>query len=142
MNDLTNSETSATKRVRKGDGPISNWLLSVGFMIIVPCLPIFIEAVRNEGTIKADTYYITGAVLAASYGIASLHHLFRFGYLCLFVGTLSLDFQPEGSGKLLQGWLPMGLMIAVVFTQAIERFGWHVVQNRRFPDWLEDENVR
>jgi hypothetical protein len=128
----------AVQKKRDG-GPFSNWLLSLGCMIVVPCLPLFIEAAKHEGFIKPDTLYVTGAVLAASYGLGSLHNLFRFGYLCLFVGMIALDFQPE-EGK---QWLPkewaFWLMVVVAATQAVERFTWHVAQNRLFPDWLEGD---
>lgn len=91
-----------------------------------------------KGTIAPDMYYLTGAVLCASYGIASLHHLYRFGYLCLFVGLLSVDFKPEGgASQLLNGMVPIGVMLVVVIIHAIERYDWRMPQNRLFPDWRE-----
>src|ERR1700730_18524926 len=66
------------------------WLLSLIFMIGVPCLPLAIEAAKNTGKVRPDSYYMTAAVLAASYGIATNHKAFMVGYSCGFLAPIIL----------------------------------------------------
>lgn len=43
-------------------------------------------------------------------------------------------------GSAIGGWcgnhFPWVLLIIVIFVHAVERFSWHVVLRRRFPDWV------
>jgi hypothetical protein len=113
------------------------WLLSLVFMIGLPSLPLGIEAAQNMGHVEPYSYYLTAAVLAASYGISSDHNSFRCGYVSVFLGTLVLLFQPKaGPTWFAPGWAS-NFMIVTATIHASERFKWHVVLNRRFPDWLE-----
>lgn len=113
------------------------WLLSLVFMIVVPCLPLAIEAAKNTGVVKPDSLYMTAAVLAASYGIATDHMAFRFGYSCGFFAPLILLYQPETGPKWVSSGWAVEFMVAVATLHALERFRMHVVLNRGFPDWLK-----
>lgn len=117
--------------------PFGTWLFSLGCMIILPSLPLLVEAARNIGVVRPDSLYLTAAVLAASYGIASLGNLFRFCYLCTFLAALALDDQPQTGPKLVGGIASTVIFFLVAGIQAIERFRWHVNLNFKFPDWLE-----
>jgi hypothetical protein len=63
---------------------ISTWLFSVMITLGVPSLPLAIEAAKHVGKVQPESYYLTAAVLSASFGIASDHHLFRCGYISDF----------------------------------------------------------
>jgi hypothetical protein len=128
--------TEATATQPSLAGKFSTWLFSLGCMIAVPCLPLGIEAAKHTGTIKPESYFLTAAVLAATFGLSSESNFFRFGYIMAFLGTISLDFQPEqGEAWLSVDWAAK-FMFAVAILHAIERFTWHIVLDRRFPDWL------
>jgi hypothetical protein len=148
----------------------SNWVFSVVAMIVIPLFPLFVEAMKNNGVVKGESYLLTSAVLAAAFGFTSEGNLFRAAYVLLFLASLGYDFRPEpappsgggGVGSpatagaashmaagqwpsetfgLAMGWISghpaLDLLITVGALHAIERFIWHMVQDRRFPDWLK-----
>jgi hypothetical protein len=117
------------------------------FIIIAPLFPVFVEALKS-GDVRPETYPLTAAVLAVGYGFASQDPLFWAAYALLFFASLGYDFKPEavlptlaGDGIVARviGWimghLSLSLMLAVTMLQFIERFIWHMVSDRQFPDW-------
>jgi hypothetical protein len=117
-------------------------------IIIMPLLPLLVEAARNNLQIKGENLLLTTAVLAVGFGFSSESNLFRASYALLFFFAIGLDFHPEAQGRAeplavetVQGnaWLfahPGYFVIAVCGLHAIERLDWHVAKKRRFPDWL------
>jgi hypothetical protein len=133
------AESKAASWRKRLEDAFWTWLLSLIFMIGVPSLPLGIEAAQNMGTVEPYSYYLTAAVLAASYGISSDHNSFRCGYGAAFLGTIVLLFQPKiGPTWVGSGWAAK-FMLAVATTHAMERFRWHIVLNRKFPDWLQGQ---
>jgi hypothetical protein len=138
-----------------------NWAFSLVAMIVIPLFPLFVEAMKNHGKIRDENYLLTGAVLAATFGFTSEGNLFRAAYVLLFLASLGYDFHPESmpaqrsatpwtsaiittapgifgnSLDWISGHPAIDLLIMVGGLHVIERFIWHLVQDRRFPDWLK-----
>ncbi|MBV9393943.1 MAG: hypothetical protein JOZ84_05980 [Methylobacteriaceae bacterium] len=97
---------------------------------------------------------MTAAVLAVGFGFTAEGNFTRAAYLLLFFFCIGYDFQPEGpkgdtahaggaipiAQATLTGWffdhLALCALIAVAVIHMVERFNWHVVLDRKFPDWL------
>ncbi|MBB3394187.1 MULTISPECIES: hypothetical protein [unclassified Rhizobium] len=128
------------------------WLMSLMAIIVVPLLPLFVEFEKHAGLIKDESYYMTAAVLAAGFGFTSEGYGFRAGYIALFLWCIVADYRPEQAEQAVgaintvqaistQSWIfGHAALVAIILTvllHAIERFAWHVVYDRRFPDYLE-----
>ena len=149
--------TPAAAQAAKPPAPwdrFTTWLLAVAAIIVLPCFPLFVEAMKNGGEIRSEDYLLTAAVLAAGYGLASEGNLFRTGYLLIFLFGIGYDFKPEASavghlaaaGPAGADWLqrlwrwpwshpPPASLISVAVLHAIERLQWHIGWDRKFPDW-------
>ena len=114
---------------------IGIWILSIIATLILPCLPLGIELFR-AGKVTSDTIYVTAAILSASFAFTAEHVLFFCMYLLLFVVTLLLDLEtgPQHSFSL-EAWAGT-LLFVVSLLHATERFWWHVVLDRPFPERL------
>jgi hypothetical protein len=152
----SSSRSRATFKNRLG-----HWFFSVVALVIIPMFPLFVEAVRHEWKIVPENYLMTAAVLAAGYGFASEGNWFRAAYTLVFLYSVGYDFRPtaeataEASAKTDEIGTTLGAILTHIWTwiaahpqldpvlfvaglQSIERFSWHVVFGRLFPDWRKD----
>lgn len=118
-------------RFRSGVG---NLLMSTVFVIIIPCLPVFIEWIA-KGEPGHETMAITAAVLAAAFGVTAEDNSYRSIYVLLFILALVVYTLLLVGGKLspmLDGhvWV---LLIATCALHMTERTWWHLILNRPFP---------
>lgn len=70
------------------------WFLAVVAVIVMPLLPLLVEAARNNLEIRAENLLLTTAVLAVGFGFSSESNLFRASYALLFF--FGLDFHADG----------------------------------------------
>lgn len=108
-------------------------LISISATLLLPCLPLMIEWLR-DGHMKSDTISITATVLASALIFTTEHPLLFFAYLVLFIANFLLS---TVGGPSAAAWLEHyagTLLIAVCFLHACERFFWHCVLDRPFPD--------
>ncbi len=159
----------ATKGRRALGGRVGVWTLSIAAVVIIPMLPLLVEARKNAGVVKEENYLLTAAVLAAGFGFTSEGNFFRAAYILVFLACIVFDQPDAAAGATLTGpatvtaiqpsplvafasahsawagdaigWIldhaALDMVLAVAVLQAIERFVWHVVLDRRFPDWLK-----
>ena len=99
--------------------------------VAAPCLPLFIEFLRN-GSVKSDSLYITATVISAAYAVSTEHVLFRTLYFAMFVVNLILVMVSGPYSDQLATWAGT-LLISIAFLHMVERFWWHVVLDRPFP---------
>jgi hypothetical protein len=126
---------SRSGRLKKG---IPTWLISVAATVILPLFPAYVDAIKHaDWNAQPETYYTTAAVMAVLFGFGSDLNLFRFCYILIFLGIIGLEFQPQRD-PMYEKWAVI-FMIAVAMLHAIERFRWHVVLDREFPDWLKGD---
>jgi len=131
--------------------------LSVGCIVVVPLFPIFVECVKNEGHVRSESFLLTAAVMAAGYGFASEDDLARAAYLVLFLASIGFDFKssdimlypttsPAGAASpwqagyfihLIKSNFCVLLLVLTSAVQTVERLSWHVILDRRFPDWVK-----
>ncbi len=138
---------------------LGTWFFAVSAVIVMPLLPLLVEAARNDLDIRGENILLTIAVLAVGFGFSSESNLFRASYLLLFFFSIGLDFHPDDAVlragphafsatsaaadensivSLRNSWMfshPSSFLIAVCVLHAIERLYWHVGQKRQFPDW-------
>ena len=112
--------------------PFGVWLMSVLGTLGLPCLPLLVERLRDS-QIKNDSYFLTAAVLAASFIFTADHYVFRAIYILLFLINLLLDIVPGDTTKDLAHWSG-SLLVGVALLHATERFWWHIIWDRPFPD--------
>ncbi len=148
---------SGAKRPRSTLGSrLGMWIFSLVAIVLLPLFPLFIEGVKNDWEIKTENYLLTAAVLAAGFGFSTEGNLYRAAYMFLFLLSVGYDFRPAphdvanlplDSGLLdsAKGWLmshiALDALLLVVVLQTIERFTWHVVIDRLFPDWRKEPSV-
>jgi hypothetical protein len=106
--------------------------LAILATIASPCLPIVIEWYRT-GDVKADTYYLTAAVLASAFAVTAEHNAFRGLYIVSFVINLIVDTIHGPFSDRVERWAGILLATICVFHMS-ERFWWHIFQARPFPD--------
>ncbi|HEY1934306.1 MAG TPA: hypothetical protein VGG99_20040 [Acetobacteraceae bacterium] len=103
-------------------------------MIVIPLFPLFVEAMKNRGSIRGESVLLTGAVLAATFGFTSEGNLFRAAYMLLFLASVGYDFHPDINRALpapagVLGWIfdhpAIDLLTLVGLVDAMERFIWH-----------------
>jgi len=58
-----------------------NFLLAVVCLVAVPLIPLLVEAAKHAGYIQAESYLLTGAVLAAGYAVSTARPWFLARYL-------------------------------------------------------------
>lgn len=144
MSDQASTRLTWRQRLRKSgtvigtasDG-IGTWFLSIVLCILVPCLPVGIEMLR-AGHVPAASYFVTAAVLSATYGCSAEHNFYRGLYTLSFIGSLLLDaFGVQAGVQNPPVSEYAGLVLAgVVILHSAERFWWHVIWDRPFPDFL------
>jgi hypothetical protein len=98
----------------------------------LPCLPLVVERLR-DGHVKDDSYFLTAAVLAATFIFTADHYVFRCIYILLFLINLLLDIVPGQTARDLAHYSGT-LLLSVALLHATERFWWHVVWDQPFPD--------
>lgn len=126
---------------------LGTWFLSLVLTVLVPCLPVIIDMFRASGLngVSPGSYLVTAAVLAATYGCSAEHNFFRGLYTLMFLVSLLADaFTPPHAGVAadVQVSLPVlaqyawTILATIALLHAAERFWWHVVWDRPFPDFL------
>jgi len=129
------------------------WFFAVVAVIVMPLLPLLVEAAKNNLEMKPENLFLTTAVLAVGFGFSSESNLFRASYALLFFFSVGLDFhsdsQKAGVGNVpatanavsdQNNWLfghPGYFVIVVCLLHAIERMYWHIGEKKKFPDWLK-----
>jgi hypothetical protein len=109
------------------------WGLSLIASLVLPGLPIGIEWLRTSH-INSDTLYVTATVLAAAFIFSAEHAMTLCLYILLFLATLLLDTVTGPNSPVGLENYAGTLLGAVAFLHAAERFWWHVVLDRPFPD--------
>jgi hypothetical protein len=117
-------------------------------MIVVPMLPVAIEALKHSGSVMPETFLLTAAVLAVGYGFSSQEPLSWAAYGFIFLACLVYDAAPDLTvpkiwwprfmkefGDWITDHLPLSLMLLVSVLHTGERLIWHVVRDQPFPDW-------
>lgn len=129
---------------------VSTWFFAVVVVIVFPMFPLGVEARKNAFEIKDENLLLTAAVLSVSFFVTSEGNFYRASYVLLFLYSVCWNFGAEpvhsatlapGSLDTYMGWAgthsALIALLATVVLHSIERFNWHVVLNRRFPDWME-----
>jgi hypothetical protein len=119
-------------------------------MVVVPLFPIMVEWIKT-GDVKPETFLLTAAVLAAGYGFSTQAPLSWGLYALIFLFSVAIDYNP--SGVLVPAGLAVGisdrvrwifdhpassLLLFAAGYHSLERFWWHVVWRRPFPDWRQE----
>lgn len=108
------------------------WCLAIVLCVIFPCLPVAIDVIRTKH-VTASGILVTAAVLSSTYGCSAEHNFYRALYTLTFIVSIIFcafggdDFPISFAGSLLG---------SVCVLHATERFWWHVVWDRPFPDFL------
>jgi hypothetical protein len=108
------------------------WVASIGGTLALPCLPLMVELLRDEH-VKNDSYFLVAAVFSATFIFTARNHFARAYYGLLFLGCLLLDLIPSPTTQTLAHWAGWFLML-VMGAHVIERFFWHVIYDKPFPD--------
>jgi predicted Na+-dependent transporter len=111
---------------------IGVWLMSILATVAAPCIPIFIEFLKN-GTIKSDSIFITATVMSAAFAVSAEHVLWRALYFALFVVNLILDIVSGPFDAQVASWAGT-LLLSVASLHVMERAWWHIALNRPFPE--------
>jgi hypothetical protein len=112
---------------------IFKWLCSLLAVTGVPCLPIFLEMLKT-GSVAQETYFLTSIILSATYFFGAEIWFYRFGYGAFFSVNALFDTVPKSSPLETMAHHGGALLIGVALLHASERFGWHVFEDRPFPD--------
>ncbi len=123
------------------------WFFATVFIVVFPLIPIFVELAQS-GEVKPETYLLTAAVLAVGYGFTSQEPFFWAFYGLIFLGSLAYDYNPAAIPPSpawpeqlagIEAWITHHLalifVLLVAILHALERFIWHVVWDKLFPDW-------
>lgn len=88
--------TRAPQNSRKtlSSSRLGNYLLSLVCLIIVPVMPLGVEAVKHGGVVVAENYLLTAAVLAAGYAVSTQRMLFIALYILGFILCMVADDVP------------------------------------------------
>jgi hypothetical protein len=135
----------ATQLVVAPTGGFGTWLLAIVFAVLFPCLTVIIDVVQKAGQLTSDVFFVTTAVVAVGYGCSAEHNFYRALYSLTFVLSLVIDgFWPKAAP--MPGVLPtpsafttaacVVLLVATITLHSVERFWWHVIWDRPFPDSL------
>ncbi|WFU49146.1 hypothetical protein [Sinorhizobium terangae] len=129
---------------------VSTWLFSIATIVVFPLLPLGIEAKKNAYHIKEENMLLTTAVLSVAFFVTSEGNFCRAAYVLLFLYSICWEFGIDAAAgepmkttieNTYTGWMTANsafvALTATLMIHSIERFNWHVVLNRRFPDWLE-----
>jgi hypothetical protein len=108
------------------------WLKSLGATLLLPCLPLVIEILKNGHADKGNVV-ITSSVLSATFIFTAGHSLPQFFYSIFFVITLLLDTVTGTLAEQLVRDYSGTLLASVALLHASERFRWHMVLDQPFP---------
>lgn len=128
------------------------WFFAAVFVVAVPLFPVLVEAVKHQGVVRPETYLLTAAVLSVGFGFSSQAPSCWAAYALIFFGSLIYDYNPRATPPLMswpeflagfESWvtshLALSLLLLAAMLHTIERFMWHVVWNRPFPDWRQGD---
>lgn len=117
-------------------GRMGTYCFSVVGTIICPMIPVLIEWFKTSH-LRHESVLITAAVLSAALLVTAEHNFSRAAYLLIFLVSLILHVLVF-SGPIESGMdvYAGNLLASVAILHAVERFWWHVVQDRPFPDSL------
>jgi hypothetical protein len=132
------------------------FVLSLVFVEVAPLFPILVESMKNGGLVGSESFLLTAAVMAVGFGISSETDLFRGAYTVLFLTSVGIDFKKSAEIMLIASGGPMGqglsgvisfalqlmgnhlsllLLMLTLMAQFVERFIWHMIEDKKFPDW-------
>ncbi len=114
---------------------IGVFLTSLVFVLVIPALPIILEYFKNKGHILKSDIYIVSIILASSFGISAEKSYSRVIYIGLIL-TSFVEFYvtPSGITAPRIEWHDFWAFIGICLLQMSERFWWHVVDEKPFPD--------
>jgi hypothetical protein len=116
--------------------PIGAWLYSLVGCVFAPCLPVIIDALQH-GRASANVVFVTASVMSVGYLISAEHNLFRAFYSLTFIGSLLFGSIAAQTEAVTGFWnLPTFAIFTAAMLHSAERFWWHVVWDRPFPDCL------
>ena len=125
--------------MRKAWDRLFKWLFSLLLVVGLPSVPIALEYVRT-GHVQQDTYFVISIILSGTYLCGAEVYFYKFVYILLLIINGLLDVVPQSSSTGELTHHGGALLIAVALLHGTERFGWHVVQDRPFPDSLRNNN--
>jgi hypothetical protein len=113
---------------------ISTWIFSIVATIVLPSIPIILDWLKY-GEVKRDTFLITSMILSGTFLVISEHNLYRSLYILFLVVSIGFDISSLSKAAEDMAAVYAGtLFIAIIVAHATERFWWHVVLDRPFPD--------
>ena len=111
------------------------WALSLIATLILPCLPLAVEYLHTS-KVQPENITLTAAVMAAGFIFTAEHPLTLCAHVLLFLAGLLLGGNTGASSPVsIERWSGT-LLVAVGLVHAIERFIWHGVLARPFPEGL------
>lgn len=133
---------------------LGTWFFAVVAIIIMPLLPLLVEAAKNDLEVKPENLLLTAAVLGIGFAFSSESNLFRASYGLIFFFSIGLNYHSGdqqinavtaadpavGAAPHHDSWLfghPGYFVSAVCILHAVERMNWHVGKRKKFPDWLK-----
>jgi hypothetical protein len=111
---------------------VGTWLLSLLATLLLPCLPLVVEMLKN-GHVDKGNVVITASVLAATFIFTAGHRIAMVFYVLLFVIALLLDTISGPLAEQMVRDYSGTLLVAVALLHTSERFHWHIVLDRPFP---------
>jgi len=113
---------------------LSTWLLSVIATLGIPSVPIGIEY-YHLGAVPRETCYVTSIILSPTFLFTAEHNFFRCCYIILLSFSIVFDIITPAQTMVPGIGTSAGAFVAAVAVlHALERFWWHVVEARPFPD--------
>lgn len=117
---------------------IGTWLLSLLASLLIPAIPIWLELARSPHIARPETLFVTGVILSGSFAFSAQHNLFRFLYIILGGINIFMDIVNNGSTPGVGDHYALYLLLGAALLHASERFWWHVILERPFPDmWVK-----
>lgn len=123
----------AGEAIGRGTTGIGTWILAIIATLVLPCLPLGIEWLK-DGHIKPGTILVTAAVLAATFAFTAEHVIFFSTYLILFLINILFDMSAGPNQPVRLDQWSGTLLYGVAILHGMERFWWHVVFDRSFPE--------
>lgn len=111
------------------------WALSLIATLVLPCLPLAVEYL-HKSKMEPENITLTAAVMASGFIFTAEHPLTLCAHVLLFLAGLLLGGSAGSASPISVEHWSGTLLIAVGLVHAIERFIWHVMLARPFPDGL------
>lgn len=129
----------APRRVPSRPSHWEQYLLCIGFHLLIPLLPLGSEMALAR-TVSATSLHLVASTYATSVGVSSRTALgFGFGRLvsmpfAIFFGVGAAESLPPNHLGILEArWLPLVVIAGIFGVHTLERYNRHVVD--RLPCW-------